>query len=164
MHLPLGLPSHLSYPYHSKQQYKKEQQEQVTKKFSKWKQAHVRWNPKNNQTIDGNDSSTLSHHPYILWHSSWQLCTPQNSLHALSLFIRTKWTRYSVLFTPLSSIDPYLPCSPAIKFHNINSNIPYRPSTAHALQSFCIQARQAISATCKVGKAWKISFGEWCRH
>ena len=26
--------------------------------------------------------------------------SPQNSLHALSLFIRTKWTRYSALLTP----------------------------------------------------------------
>ena len=28
---------------------------------------------------------------------------------------------------------------------NLNSNIPYRPATAHAIHSFCIQARQTIS-------------------
>ena len=68
------------------------------------------------------------------------------SLHALSLFIRTKWMKYSALLTLQSSIDPYLPCSAAIKFHDIrNSNIPYRPSTAHALHRFCIQAKQIIS-------------------
>ena len=33
--------------------------------------------------LDGNDT-TLSHHPYILCHSSCQLCTPLNSLHACS--------------------------------------------------------------------------------
>ena len=76
--------------------------------------------------VDGNDTTTLSYHPYILCHSCCQLCTPQNSLHALSLFIHTKWTRCSALLTPQNSINPYLPCSAAIKFHNINSNIPYR--------------------------------------
>ena len=33
-----------------------------------------------------------------------------------------------------------------ISWHNLNSNIPYRPNTAHALHSFCIQAWQTISA------------------
>ena len=73
-----------------------------------------------------------------------------NSLHALtcSLFKHIKWTGYSALLTPQSSIDPYLPCSAAIKFHNIpcTPNIPYRPSIAHALHSFCMQARQTTSA------------------
>ena len=32
--------------------------------------------------------------------------------------------------------------SSKISQHNLNSNILYRPSTAHVLQSFCIQARQ----------------------
>ena len=33
-----------------------------------------------------------------------------------------------------------------ISQHNLNFNIPYRSSTAHALHSFCIQARQTLSA------------------
>ena len=35
---------------------------------------------------------------------------------------------------------------PTLLMHNLNSSIPYRPNTAHALHSFCIQAREAISA------------------
>ena len=31
------------------------------------------------------------------------------------------------MLTPQPSIDPYLPCSAAIIFHNLNSNIPYIP-------------------------------------
>ena len=62
---------------------------------------------------------TVKSFGFILCHSCCQLCTPQNSLHALSLFIYTKWTRYSALLTPQYSIDPHLPCSAAIKFHNI---------------------------------------------
>ena len=44
MHLPLSLPSHLFFLTIPKQQYKNDkekQQEQATKKFSEWKQAHV---------------------------------------------------------------------------------------------------------------------------
>ena len=37
----------------------------VTKKFSKWKQAHVGMEP---TKVDGNDTTTLSHHPYFLCH------------------------------------------------------------------------------------------------
>ena len=33
-----------------------------------------------------------------------------------------------------------------ISQHNVNSNIPHRPSIAHALQIFCIQSRQTMSA------------------
>ena len=55
-----------------------------------------------------------------------------------------------------SSINPYLPCSTAIKLHNItkNSNILYRPLTIHTIQTqhcswtpvSAVQARQTISA------------------
>ena len=53
--------------------------------------------------------------------SDWAntVCTLQNSVHALTQFIRTKWTRYSALLTPQPSIDPYLLCSAAVIFHNI---------------------------------------------
>ena len=67
------------------------------------------------------------------------------------------------MLTPQSFIDPYLQCSAAIKFHNITSTITYQTdhihvyhtyhtyhtdpaSTVHGLHSFCIQARQTISA------------------
>ena len=75
--------------------------------------------------------------------TSWQLCIPQNSLHALSLLICIEWTSYSALLTPQSYT--YLPCpcsSNKISQHNLNSNIPpYRPSIVHTLHSFCIQSR-----------------------
>jgi len=63
------------------------------------------------------------------------------TLHALSLFICTKWTRYSTVFH--WSISAMF-SSNKISQHNLNSNIPYRPSSAHGLHSFCIQARQTI--------------------
>ena len=48
---------------------KKTQQEQVTKKFSKGKQVYVgRCNPPKPAKQDANDTTTHSHHPYILCH------------------------------------------------------------------------------------------------
>ena len=89
------------------------------------------------------------------------LATMHTSLHALSLFIRNKWTRYSTLFTPQYSIHPYLPCSAAIKFLNSNipyrPYIPYRPSTAHGLHSFCIQPRQTTSAMLSIASTLYIA-------
>jgi len=49
---------------------------------------------------------THSHHPYILCHSSSQLCTPPY-LYTLN----EQGTRHCSL---QSSIDPYLPCKAAI--------------------------------------------------
>ena len=66
-----------------------------------------------------------------------------------------------------SSIDPYLPCSAAIKFHNVTytpsyhtDHIPYIPSTAHGLHSFCIQARQTISAMLSIASKYIVH----CSH
>ena len=50
------------------------------------------------------------------------------------LFIRTKWTRYSALLTPRSSIDPHLQCSVVIKFHNITWT-DHTPYTIHTIQT-----------------------------
>ena len=40
----------------------------VTKKLSEWKQAHVGIEPSKPTKLDGNDTTILSHNPYILWH------------------------------------------------------------------------------------------------
>ena len=63
----------------------KKRQEQVAKTFSELKQAHVGMDPKKPTKLDGNDTTTLSLHPYILCQSRCQLCTLQNSLYSLSL-------------------------------------------------------------------------------
>ena len=38
------------------------------KKFSEWKQAYVGMEPSKTNLLDGNDTPTRSHHPYILCH------------------------------------------------------------------------------------------------
>ena len=84
---------------------------------------------------------------------NFQLCTPQNSLHALSLYsyaLNEQGTQLCSLHSlththkrwPISAMFS----SNKISQHNLNSNIPYRPSTAHALHSFWIESRQTISA------------------
>ena len=91
MHLPLGLPFHVSslLPFLINYQKKKKQQEQVTKKFSEWKQAHVGMEPsKTSQTRWERHHNTFT--PSLHLVPFCQLCTPQNSLHALSLFTPTK--------------------------------------------------------------------------
>ena len=112
----------------------------------------------------GMDITTLSHHPYILCHSNCQLCT-QNSLHARILFIRTKRTRYSTLLTPRffhQSISTIF-SSNKISQHNLN-----RPYTIHTIQtqhallmdsmhSFCIQARQTVSAMLSIASTLYIA-------
>ena len=43
----------------------------LTIKFSEWKQAQVGMEPSTKTTtLDGNDTTTLSHHPYVLCHFS----------------------------------------------------------------------------------------------
>ena len=103
-------------------------------------------------------------------HSSCQLCTTMYTttlyMHvAYSYALNEQGTQHCSL---QSSTDPYLPCSAAIKFHNINSKIPYRPctihaicsyrpSTAHGLHSFYIQARQTISAMLSIANTLYIA-------
>ena len=94
--------------------------------------------------------------------SSCQLCTPRNS--TCTQPIHTQGTHHCSL---QSSIDPYLLCSAAIKFHNITytpsyhtDHIPYIPSTAHGLHSFWIQARQTISAMLSIASKYIVH----CSH
>ena len=60
----------------------KKQQEQVTKKVFRMKTSACRdaWNPQKPAEQDGNDTTTHSHHPYIMC-PFCQLCTTKNSLH-----------------------------------------------------------------------------------
>ena len=114
------------------------------KNFSEWKQTHVGCNPKKPTKLDGNDTTTLSHDLYILCHFV-------TYKHHKTLYMHLAYTKYSALLTQQSSFDSYLPCSAAIKFHNITSiptdHIRTVPTIqTHALHSFCIQARQTISA------------------
>ena len=81
MHLPLGLPSHVTslLPFLKSNTKNKKHQEQVTKKFSEWKQVHVGMEPsKTNQTRwewhHNNFTPSLHLVPFC------QLCTPKNSL------------------------------------------------------------------------------------
>ena len=94
--------------------------------------------------------------------------------HHKTLYMHLYWYALHEQGTQ-SSIDLYLTCSAAIKFHNITStptyhtdHIPciYIPYT-HALQSFCIQARQTISAmlsietTLYIAATHNITFSLW---
>ena len=146
---PCVFPSHLlTIP---KRQYKKEKKaiETSHKKFSEGKQVHVGMEAsKINQTrcewtinephlpyktgLDVMQSHPLHRTRFGQYHNTFtpslhlvpffQLRTPQNSLHALSLFHMYWWTWYTQLCS-LQSLhikdDSYLPCSAAIKFHNI---------------------------------------------
>ena len=136
MHLLHGLPSQLS-------SLLKGQQKQVTKQKLFWMETSACRDGilKNQPNWMGIDTTTLSHHPYILCH--FAKCAHHKTLY---MHLALPWTRYSALFTPQFPIYPDLPCSAAVRFHVLNSNIPYRLSTAHALYSFCIQGRQTVSA------------------
>ena len=71
---------------------------EISKKFSEWKQApHV-----------GMVGLIPQH-----FHATPTSCAilPMHTKKLSSLFIHTKWTRYSALLTPESSVDPDLPCS-----------------------------------------------------
>ena len=107
MHLPLGLPSHLSslLPFLKNKTKQQKKKEQVTKKFSERKQAHVGIEPsKTNQTRWEWHHNTFT--PSLHLVQFCQLCT-QNSLLALWP-IHTHYkglhdyapTRHSALLTP----------------------------------------------------------------
>ena len=71
------------------------------------------WNPQKPTKLNGNDT-ILSYHPYNLCH--FANCTPQNSLHALSLFIlNEQGTQLCSLHSLHIKDNPYLPCSAPIK-------------------------------------------------
>ena len=65
-----------------------------------------------------------------------QLCIPQNSLHALSLSypLNEHSTQHCSLNSLLHKRQSM--SSPAIKFHNNYSNIPYRPSSCTPVSEF----------------------------
>ena len=87
---PLAFPPTSLLSYHSQTTRQKNSRNKSQKSFLN-KNKHMQgWNPKKPTKLDGNDTTTLSHHLYILCHSFCQQCTPQNSLHALGLFICTK--------------------------------------------------------------------------
>jgi len=88
MHLPLSLPSHLSslLPFLN-DNTKKKQQKHVTKKFSFRKTSHVGMEPSKTSQI--HKMGMTPQHFYTIPTSCAILpiiCTPQNSLHALSLY------------------------------------------------------------------------------
>ena len=85
VHLPF--PTSLLLPF-LKTIPKKKQQEQVTKKFSKGKQAHVGMEPsKTSQTRCERHHNTFT--PSLHLVPFCQLCTQKNFLHAFSLFTCT---------------------------------------------------------------------------
>ena len=104
------------------------------------------WNPQKPAKQDGNNTTTLSHHPYILCHFA-------NYAHYKTLYM------HFGLFTPTKSnknrphhcmLLMHQPICIQEVFAMLSSNkicpyMPYRLSTACALQSFCIQKKK-ISA------------------
>ena len=145
MHLPLGLPFHLSslLPFLNDitKKGKKKQQKQVTKRktstFGK-KDGGI------------NDTTTLSHHPCILCHFANYMHTT-NSLHAYLAYSYalneqgTQLCSVHSLAHKRRSISTMFSSNESSQ-HNLNSNISYRPAIAHTLHSFSIQSRQTISA------------------
>jgi len=96
---------------------------------------------KTNQS-DGNNITTLSHHPYILCHFANYAHHKTLYMHfAYSYSLNQQGIQHCSLQSSMAMFS-----SNKILQHNLNSNIPYRPSTAHALNSFCIQSRWTISA------------------
>ena len=79
----LPLPPLFSLSYHS---YKK-----ATRTFSEWKQAHVVMEP--SIKVDGNGTTLLSHHPYILGHSVPTMHTTKLYMH-IGLFTPTSITTH----------------------------------------------------------------------
>ena len=74
-------------------------------------------------------------YPYILGHFADY--APHKTLY-MHLVYSCALNEQGTQLTPQSSIDPYLPCSAAVKFHNITytpCNIPYRPSTPKSLHT-----------------------------
>ena len=98
--------------------------------------------------LDGNDTTILSHHPYILCHFANYAHHKTLHMH-IGLFTSTKGmrnytpTRHSALLTQQPSTCKTTICataySSATKVHNIkwHSNIPFRLSTAIQTDHIC---------------------------
>ena len=97
---PSASPPTILLSYHSKMIQKSNKNK--SKKFSEVKQAHVGVEASKPTKLDGNDTTTSTHHPHILCHFANYAHHVTNSLHALSLLICIEWTRYSALPTPQS--------------------------------------------------------------
>ena len=94
------------------------------------------------------DETTPQH-----FHTTPTSCAILPTMHTTKLStsysICIEWTRYSALLTPQSYTHKRWPISAMfssnkISQHNLDSNIPHRPSIAQALHSFCMQSRQTI--------------------
>ena len=112
--------------------------------FEQKKKAHVGMEPsKTNQTqIRMTPQPSLHIVPFC------QLCTPQNSLHAYSLFTPTKWTQYSALLTSQPSTQKTTLC-----VHVQQQNFTTKLTLQHTIQTqHCsctpqfLHTRQTISA------------------
>ena len=114
--------------------------------------------------LDGNDTTILSHHPYILCHANMyttklSTCTLAYS-HPLNECISThqQVTQHCSLSTAHSTDfhiqdNPYLPCSAATKVHNIThtptchtDSALLMHSTASAYKTDCICHAQVTAA------------------
>ena len=97
--------------------------------------------------LDGNDTTAISDHLYILCHFA-------NYAHRNTLYIHFAYshplnehcTQLCSLHSLLHKGNPYLQCSAAIKFYITYSNILYHTGPTHALPSFYIQDRPCMSA------------------
>ena len=95
------------------------------------------WKPQKPTKLDGNDTTTSTHHPYIL-------CDFANYAHRKTLYMHLAYSyalneQSNQLYSlhglrhkrrPISAMFS----SSKISQHNLNSNKPYRPSIAHAVQ------------------------------
>ena len=88
------------------------------------------WNPQKATKLDGNGTTTSTHHPYILCHFAYYA-------HHKTLYMSLAYS-YALMNKILSFAhstvlhikdDPYLPCSAAIKFHSIT--LQYAIQTQH---------------------------------
>ena len=97
---------------------KKKQQEQVTKKFSKWKQAHVGMEPsKTSQTRWERHYNTFT--PSLHLVPFFQLCTTKNSLHTLNEHDTEHYSLHSLPHKRQSIPDSATFSSNKISQHNL---------------------------------------------
>ena len=116
-----------------------------SRKFSEWKQVHVWMEPPKTKGMIPQYFHTIPiscailptmHTKTLCMHLAYSICIDEQGTQLCLLHSLThKRQATSAMFS-----------SNKISQHNLNSNIPHRPSIAHALHSFWIQSRQTISA------------------
>ena len=141
MHFPSASPL---LPLFSLTIPKKQNKKYKSPMFSEWRQAQMGWNSQKPTKQYGNDTTILSHHPYIL--CNFANCTPQNSLHAYCYWYPLNKQSTQYWYSLHSLLHKRQPISAMFSSnkssqHNLHSNMPYTPSTVHVLYSFCIQDR-----------------------